>query len=342
MLGRILLVALSAISTIVALELGLRAVHPDGSLVSWHNYVLTARGFLLRSEEARFAHHPELGHVPRGGLRGNGTSRPPGDAAPILAVGDSYTYGEEVEDHQTWPAQLERRLGRPVTNGGVSGYGLDQIVLRTEQLAREAIARRARPAAIVVSFIADDVPRTEMRRLWGGEKPYFDMHFDRLALRNVPVPPRPDPATTLTFWQRTLGYSFLFDFALRRLGLLHDWFGDHVRVHDSGHGPAIACRLMQRLAGLQKETGVPILVFAQYEPWMWQEKARYAFERRRLSQGVLVCATSHGLATIDSFHRLEARVAEGSRLYGLWHMNDAGNRLMADILAEALAARALN
>jgi hypothetical protein len=342
MLSRIGLVALSIALTILFLELGLRAFHTGGSLTGWNNYVLAARGVLTRTEGARFEHHPELGHVPRGGARGNGEPRSQSDAAPILAVGDSYTYGEEVDDHQTWPAQLERRLGRPVLNGGVSGYGLDQIVLRAEQLARGVVARGAKPAAIIVSFIADDVPRTEMRRLWGGEKPYFDIHFNKLALRNVPVPPRPDPKTTLTFWQRTLGHSFLFDFAMRRLGLLHNWFGDHVRMHESGHGAAISCRLMERLAALQKETGAPILVLAQYEPWIWHEAARFGSEPWRLTQGVLVCATNYGLATVDSFRRVEARVAEGSRLYGLWHMNDAGNRLTADILAEALSARRLN
>ena len=61
-------------------------------------------------------------------------------------------------------------------------------------------------------------------------------------LRGVPVPPRADPRTTLSFWQRTLGYSYLFDFILRRLDLLHDWFGDHIRVHPAGTGERLACR----------------------------------------------------------------------------------------------------
>ena len=55
--------------------------------------------------------------------------------APILAVGDSFTFGDEVNDGQTWPAQLQLLTGRRVLNGGVSGYGFDQIVLRAEQLA---------------------------------------------------------------------------------------------------------------------------------------------------------------------------------------------------------------
>ena len=32
-----------------------------------------------------------------------------------------------------WPARLKRLLERPVLNGGVFGYGLDQIVLRAEK-----------------------------------------------------------------------------------------------------------------------------------------------------------------------------------------------------------------
>ena len=85
--------------------------------------------------------------------------RPISSDGSILAVGDSYTYGDEVLDEETWPAQLQRLTGRPVLNGGVTGYGFDQIVLRAEQLA--AIHR---PSIIIVSFIAHDILRTETRR----------------------------------------------------------------------------------------------------------------------------------------------------------------------------------
>ena len=74
-----------------------------------------------------------------------------------------------MADGATWLAQLQRLAGRKVLNAGASGYGFDQSVLRAEK-----IAATRRPSAIVVSFIADDIRRTEMRRMWGAEKPYFD------------------------------------------------------------------------------------------------------------------------------------------------------------------------
>src|SRR5262249_40680589 len=56
---------------------------------------------------------------------------------PILAVGDSFVFGDQVSDDETWPALLERRLNRSVINGGVSAYGSLQAVLRAEQLLKQ-------------------------------------------------------------------------------------------------------------------------------------------------------------------------------------------------------------
>ncbi len=331
--GRSGLVVASILVSLLALELLLRAFHPAGSLTRWSNFVLDARTVLVSTEQSRFIPDDRVGVVPRGGLRGNGAVALAEGRPAVLATGDSYTYGEEVADNQTWPAHLETRLHRPVLNGGVSSYGFDQIVLRAEILAAER-----KPAAIVVSFIADDIHRTEMRRVWGAEKPYFDLAGDSLALRNVPVPPRPDPRTTLGFWQRTLGYSFLVDFVLRRFNLMHEWFGDHLRVHPAGDGERIACLLTARLADLQKRAAIPVLVFAQYDPVVWQDAA-FSAEQQRLTGGLLRCAAQRGLATLDSFTALAARAGDAKRLYVRWHMSDEGNRLMADLVADALAGK---
>ena len=325
-LGRAGLVLLSVVLVLVLLELGLRAA--TGWLWDWHNLVLGARTVHNATEQSRFMHDALVGYVPRpDGFRP--TEEAPG--VPILAVGDSYTYGEEVGDNEAWPAQLQRLTGQRVLNAGVSGYGFDQSVLRAEQ-----IAATRRPAAIVVEFIADDIRRTEMRRQWGAEKPYFDFQGDGLVLRNVPVPPRPDPRTTMTFWQRTLGHSFLFDFVLRRLNLLYDWFGDHVRVHQPGDGERIACLLTERLRELQASSGARVVVLAEYDPMVWQN-AEFSAEQQRLAQGLLACARQRGLGTINSFEALANAPGGPQGLYGQWHMNDKGNRVIAGLVADALA-----
>ena len=49
----------------------------------------------------------------------------------IYAIGDSYTYGEELADQNlAWPAVLAHRLNQPVTNLGRNGTGNYRIVKR--------------------------------------------------------------------------------------------------------------------------------------------------------------------------------------------------------------------
>jgi hypothetical protein len=67
--------------------------------------------------------------IRKDGFRSNG-SEPSPLPTDVLVVGDSFTFGEQVSDNETWPACLERKLGRGVDNGGVSGYGTAQALRR--------------------------------------------------------------------------------------------------------------------------------------------------------------------------------------------------------------------
>lgn len=70
------------------------------------------------------------------GVRVNPDFAPtPADGA-ILAVGGSSVFGDKVSDDKTWPSILERRLNRRVVNGGVSGFGPMQAVMRAEHLLK--------------------------------------------------------------------------------------------------------------------------------------------------------------------------------------------------------------
>jgi hypothetical protein len=85
----------------------------------------------------------------RNGVRSNGDAAPPAVGA-ILALGDSFVFGDQVSDHETWPAILERLSGHRVVNGGVSGYGTAQALLHGTQLLSTA------PYSLVILSILVD------------------------------------------------------------------------------------------------------------------------------------------------------------------------------------------
>ena len=71
------------------------------------------------------------------GLRRNGNVLNFNSEVKILAVGDSFTFGFQVNDEETWPSCVERTLSVSVRNGGVFGYGAAQSALRAEILSRD-------------------------------------------------------------------------------------------------------------------------------------------------------------------------------------------------------------
>lgn len=69
--------------------------------------------------------------ITKEGFRLNNAAIQP-NKSDVLVVGDSFAFGTQVSNHETWPACLERKLARGVDNGGIGGYGAAQALKRAE------------------------------------------------------------------------------------------------------------------------------------------------------------------------------------------------------------------
>ena len=338
MTGRLALLAASIVATLVVLELGCRVVRGRHYLWHWPNLVLDSREGSVRYYQTVMSPNPEIGLVPRSSLaHAHGTHDDRGlrvtpatgaiaDRPLILATGGSFTYGDEVADAETWPSALQQRLGIRVVNGGAPTHGFDQVVMRTERLAR-----MLQPDVIAVSVNEDNVRRNELSRFAGLPKPYFTREGDRLALHNSPVPPPPS-APTLAWWEHAFGWSMLLDTVLDRLEWPEDWPYDTVRSLPQGAGQGMVCPLMKRLAAL----AIPVLVLVQYDPWEDDEDTA---RERRAAAAILRCAEAAGLATLDTFDAVapDGDLRRAAHLFQPEaHYNAEGNALIATAVANRL------
>jgi hypothetical protein len=149
-------------------------------------------------------HHPRLGWALRPDIRElrvfgdrvlNSNSRglrgrreipyeKPAGVRRVLVLGDSFTFGQDVSDDETYCHQLERLLpGAEVLNLGVHGYGHDQMLLYFQE---EGV--KYRPDVVLLGFLYDDMERN-LVGFRDYAKPRFEQRDGRLELRNVPVPP---------------------------------------------------------------------------------------------------------------------------------------------------------
>ncbi len=344
----------STLGTLLFLECAVRVC--DGQLLDLDHRIVADRG---RWSGDYAAHDPDVGWIPRPGIRVRGEAlgwqpeaaraepgiggnavvtivqdglRSNGEignlpAHPVaLAVGDSFTFGDQVSDAATWPAALERLMETRVLNAGVFAYGLDQSVLRAEQLAP-----RFSPDLLIVSFVPVDVRRTTVSARAKATKPYFDVVDERLVLRNRPVPP---PEEDMDAFRRVFGYSHLADKLMNRIDPTYWQAGPVERAHD--RGLVVSCLLMERLRRLGHARQMPVLVVAQ--------PSKRGDLDTRVSDIVLGCARDAGLAALNLFPAFRGVRDESPGRYERFffgHMTPSGNRFVAGQIAASIRRDAL-
>lgn len=102
----------------------------------------------------------------------------------ILILGDSFTFGDGVNDDETYSYYLQQMLpGTEVINMGVHGYGHDQMLILFKE-----VGVRYKPDIVILGFLAMDMHRN-LLQFRDYAKPRFILEEGNLKLINTPVPP---------------------------------------------------------------------------------------------------------------------------------------------------------
>lgn len=197
--------------------------------------------------------------------------------AEVVLLGDSYVEGWYVSDEQTVASRLAARLGRPVANLGVAGYGTLQ---QLRVLESDALERRPR---VVAWFFFE------------GNDLYDDQHFENSRLADPPSPdettPHPEGMAAAHGWRQR-------SFALNALRRLRRW------SHPLVPNRAPYWALLPGRSGDEAR-----IYFADYAavPWTAYEEGRWETTRAAFERG-LALAESHGIDLVFVYVPIKYRV----------------------------------
>lgn len=164
----------------------------------------------------------------------------------VLILGDSFTFGEDVSDNETYSYYLQEMMPTAdIINMGVHGYGHDQMLIL---LKEEGV--RYKPDIVIVGFLPVDMSRNILQ-FRDYAKPKFVLKNDKLALTGSPVP-RPEEILDRD-WARPRLYDVCLSFRhkiLARSGLYEKQMKEVTR------------HLLQEMAvTIYKAGAVPIFVY---------------------------------------------------------------------------------
>lgn len=340
----ILLSILSTTILLICLETGLRLTElaPTQSL-AYPDEEMWARipGPFAPNQDFVDRFRPSLPHRVRInslGFRGRDlTVEKPEATYRILCLGDSYTFGDYVNDDETFPADLERKLretfpGRAieVVNAGVNGYTItDEAALAEEK------GFSLRPDAIIVGFVLNDIADLT-RRVSSRE----NQRLEAKNLSNSPLTP------LKSLLRRTATYNLLFVIKATVLGRLRlDPTMQDLPIRHLLHPPyeerteglfGLYRKELLRLNDLARSRGcrLTLVLFPFYEQVVGDASAEAQARLTRM-------AGEAGIAVVDLLPAFRRSGSRATKLFLMpldHHPSATGHRVAAREVSASLAA----
>jgi len=171
----------------------------------------------------------ELGWIPKNGiytynkpahtitinnnkLRSNDQKRiKKGSEGLILFSGDSFAFGDGVNDNETFPSIFEAITNKKTLNAGVPAYGIDQMFLRAMNLLQKFPV-----SDLFFCFIPDDINRCNNSTFHKVRKPYYS--FEKNNIKLVPIDAEDFSKISdfnLSLFHKIGGFSLVIDNIMR-------------------------------------------------------------------------------------------------------------------------------
>ncbi|MEE9145434.1 MAG: SGNH/GDSL hydrolase family protein [Candidatus Binatia bacterium] len=137
----------------------------------------------------------------------------------IAAFGDSFTHSDDVNDHETWEAQLERlNPSFQVLNFGVGGYGVDQAFLRYQMQGKSFS-----PTTVLIGMMAENIQRhVNTFRPFYHKKTNIPLTKPRFAVKDGQLVLLANPISSLDAYERLLSKNSSKE--LQRIGRYDYYF----------------------------------------------------------------------------------------------------------------------
>lgn len=284
------------------------------------------------------------------GFRDDGVN----DPAPIIAVGDSFTWGDGIDNDKTWVERLEIESGRDVVDLGMSGYGSQQILRLLQKYGLPL-----KPRLILWAFFPNDFYdaghfawREETGRLAKLAKPEAPPAWTETLDRELRiysaaytwlVSPFDEPDDNEEY--ERLVYS---DATLDLTFVLRSYWGKRLDPGDKYTGPGLVYTQQvlaeANAAARQQNAELVVLLFPSKEQVYWPivstlvEDAA-AFKVNWPHDEVRAWCEANGVAYLDLTPVFAGEAAQGKQLYYRFdaHWNEAGHELAAQTIRRYLA-----
>jgi hypothetical protein len=237
----------------------------------------------------------------------------------IVVLGDSFTFGDEVNDEESYPARLQQLLPETaVFNFGVVGYGHDQMLLQLQRYGSEYA-----PDIVILGFSCVDVWRNVLS-FGSYAKPRFRARGEDLVLVNSPVPP---PEEVLKSEKYRLKMLDLFQIV---------WMQVHYPKALSQEATVVTAGILGEIARIARSLkAVPIFVYLPDPHDMTGGEEASAPE----SGFANVCGEVERISVRPVFLEKVRKGTSASSFFKYYHYSPDGNRAVAEAIRDHLVRR---